>query len=101
MITRTGFRLVTACAIVPLLLSGCLGGGGGGSSSSNTPDPVEPGEPGQPDSSFVALFNTTTGDLPFPTNLPFLGTSDGTLNLTLGENPTALATQMNDLDGWS
>ena len=102
MITRTGFRLVTACAILPLLLSGCLsGGGGGGSSSSNTPDPVDPGEPGQPDSTFVALFNTSTGDLPFPTNLPFLGTSDGTLNLTLGDNPTALATQMNDLDGWS
>jgi len=83
------------------MLSGCLSSGGGGSSSANTRDPVDPGEPGAPDSTFVALFNPTSGALPFPTNLAFLGTDDGTLNIALGETPTPLATQLNDLDGWS
>ena len=95
------FKLMTMGSIIPLMLSGCLSSGGGGSSSSNTPDPTDPGGPDTPDSTFVALFNPATGDLPFPTNLAFIDTEDGTLNLTLGETPTALATQLNDLDGWS
>ena len=99
MSVRKRASLVGLCSIVPLVLGGCLSSGGG--SSSKAPDPAEPGAP---DSTFVALFNPATGDLPFPTNLPFLGTEDGTLNIPvdgLEGSALVLASQMNDLDGWS
>lgn len=99
MSVRKRARLVGLYSIVPLVISGCLSSGGG--SSSRAPDPAEPGAP---DSTFVALFDPTTGDLPFPTNLPFLGTEDGTLNIPvdgLEDLALALASQINDLDGWS
>lgn len=101
MINDTRFKLMTMGSIIPLVLSGCLSSGGGGSSSSNTPDPTDPGGPDTPDSTFVALFDPATGALPFPVNMSFIGTEDGTLNINLGPEPRILATQLNDLDGWS
>src|SRR5690606_16234432 len=99
MLFKKGFALATLGAVAPLMLSGCLSSSGG--SSSRAPDPVDPGAPG---STFVALFDPATGELPFPTNLPFLGTTDGTLNIPTNElegTARILAEQMNDLDGWS
>lgn len=97
----TRFQANTAAAglIIPLLLGGCLSGGDGSSSSGPTPPP----EPGAP-SSFVALFDPASGELPFPTNLAFEGTTDGTLNIPtegLEGVELVLANQLNDLDGWS
>lgn len=100
MLFKKRFTLIALGPIVPLILSGCLSGSSG-SSNSQAPDPVEPGTP---DSSFVALFNPTAGELPFPTNLAFLGTEDGTLNIPTADLTDAaftLTSQMNDLDGWS
>src|SRR5690606_39392006 len=94
MSVRKRASLVGLCSIVPLVLGGCLSSGGG--SSSKAPDPAEPGAP---DSTFVALFNPATEDLPFPTNLPFLGTEDGTLNIPvdgLEGSALVLASQMNE-----
>lgn len=99
MTTQSHLKAAACGLIVPFVLSGCLSGGGGSSSSGATP----PGEPQTP-SNFVALFDPTSGELPFPTNLPFLGTEDGTLDLPtegLTGTPLTLASQMNDLDGWS
>ena len=99
MLFNKRFAFASMGAVAPLLLSGCLSSGGG--SSSRAIDPVDPGAP---DSTFVALFDPATGELPFPTNLAFLGTTDGTLNIPTDElegTARILAEQMNDLDGWS
>ncbi|RFA26141.1 hypothetical protein CAI21_17560 [Alkalilimnicola ehrlichii] len=80
-------RMLAAIFIgVPLALTGC----GGSSSSSSSPTPA------------TALFDLS-GDpdkLPYPTNLLFNGTDDGTLNI-----PNALGLdiidELNRLDGWS
>ncbi|MFO1424007.1 MAG: Ig-like domain-containing protein [Candidatus Competibacteraceae bacterium] len=52
---------------------------------------------------FYAVFNPAAGQLPFPTNLLFSGSTDGTLNIPVAD-PTNLAdprVAMNGLDGFS
>lgn len=52
---------------------------------------------------FYARFNPATGDLPFPTNLLFSSSTDGTLNIPVAD-PMNLAdprVAMNGLDGFS
>ncbi len=52
---------------------------------------------------FYAVFDPTAGQLPFPTNLLFNGSTDGTLNIPVAD-PTNLAdpkVAMNGLDGFS
>ncbi len=52
---------------------------------------------------FYARFNPAAGDLPFPTNLLFSSSTDGTLNIPVAD-PTNLAdprVAMNGLDGFS
>ncbi|MDS4060194.1 MAG: hypothetical protein RKP73_16715, partial [Candidatus Contendobacter sp.] len=52
---------------------------------------------------FYAVFNPAAGQLPFPTNLLFSGSTDGTLNIPVAD-PTNLAdpkVAMNQLDGFS
>ncbi len=52
---------------------------------------------------FYAVFDPTAGQLPFPTNLLFGGSTDGTLNIPVTD-PTNLAdprVAMNELDGFS
>lgn len=51
-----------------------------------------------------ALFNPAAGDTPFPNNLLFLGSADGTLNIPLGEGediPSNPAVAMNQQTGFS
>jgi len=52
---------------------------------------------------FYAVFDPAAGQLPFPTNLLFNGSTDGTLNIPVAD-PTNLAdpkVAMNELDGFS
>ena len=96
-------RFVAALLIAGLLVAGCSG------SSSDSIGPTDPtsgnGAPPAPPSgvgSFVPLFRPTSGVLPFPIDLYFSGTTDGTLNL-----PSSLAAltphfaALNALDGYS
>ncbi|MDA3904287.1 MAG: hypothetical protein PF441_12675 [Desulfuromusa sp.] len=55
-------------------------------------------------SGFTAYFDLSAGVLPFPTNLLFSGTEDGTLNIPLSDPPVASdapKVAMNALDGFS
>ncbi|HEY5720662.1 MAG TPA: hypothetical protein VIW02_09795, partial [Gammaproteobacteria bacterium] len=100
-------RHVTAITLASLLLVGCFsdssssGNAGIGPtntlSGNNAPPPPPAGV-----GSFVPLFRPTSGILPFPIDLYFVGTTDGTLNL-----PSSLAAltphfaALNALDGFS
>jgi hypothetical protein len=49
-----------------------------------------------------ANFNLTTGALPYPTDLFFAGSTDGTLNLpSIAYRPASMQSALNALDGWS
>jgi hypothetical protein len=79
-----------AAALVAVALAGC--------SASKDGDPLPP-----PASQvFKAEFSTTTGRLPYPTDLFFAGSTDGTLNLpTIAFRPAANQAALNSQDGWS
>jgi len=69
--------------------------GGDSDSTVSQPPPTRSG--------FVAEFNPTTGKLPFPSNLLFTGSKDGTLNIPVADpsdnaNPQVA---LNALDGFS
>lgn len=99
-------RLIAAViASGALVLVGCSGGGFGevtgqvdttsfnGNPGGSTPPP--------PPTSSTALFNLSTGQLPYPTDLYFAGSTDGTLNI---QPPNALMPNqaaINALDGFS
>jgi pimeloyl-ACP methyl ester carboxylesterase len=99
-------RLIAAAiASGALILVGCSNGGYGtvtgvadttsfnGNPGGSTPPP--------PPSSSTALFNLSTGELPYPTDLYFAGSTDGTLNI---QPPNALEPNqaaINALDGFS
>lgn len=52
---------------------------------------------------FYAKFNPAAGEIPFPTNLLFNGSTDGTLNIPVTDpaNPADPRVAMNGLDGFS
>jgi hypothetical protein len=98
-------RNLTAAGIlaVALALSGCSSHNdaitpvntfaGNGNPGGSTP-PAQPG-------AATALFNPATGQLPYPTDLYFAGSTDGTLNI---QPPNALMpnqASVNALDGYS
>jgi pimeloyl-ACP methyl ester carboxylesterase len=99
-------RLIAAgIATGALLLVGCSTGGYG--TVTGQPDTTSfNGNPGgstppPPPSSNTALFNLSTGQLPFPTDLYFAGSTDGTLNI-YPPNPVWPNQQyLNALDGFS
>ncbi len=86
-----------------LVLAGCSG------SSSDSIGPTDPtsgnGAPPPPPAGvgdFVPLFRPTSGVLPFPIDLYFSGTTDGTLNLPASVSAlTPHFAALNALDGWS
>lgn len=58
----------------------------------------------QPTGSFVAEFDPTNGTLPYPSNLLFSGSTDGTLNIPIadpGDPASATVRALNQLDGFS
>ena len=98
-------RLILATALSSALLAAC-------SSSSNSPRAVDAPVSRNDDGSLVtgvitAVFNPTTGAVPFPTDLAFSGTTDLTLNASLPvpSDPNNAANgpvrTINALDGWS
>src|SRR5688572_20796103 len=96
-------RIVAALLLFGFVLAGCSG------SSSDSIGPTDPtsgnGAPPPPPSgvgNFVPLFRPTSGVLPFPIDLYFSGSTDGTLNLpTSLRNLTPHFDALNALDGWS
>ena len=87
-----------------LFLVGCSGGGYGtvtGQVDTTTFAQAGGSTPPPPPSTSTALFNLSTGQLPFPTDLYFAGSTDGTLNI---QPPNALwpnQQYLNALDGFS
>lgn len=58
----------------------------------------------QPDTAFVAEFDPAAGVLPYPSNLLFTGSTDGTLNIPVadpGDPASASLQALNQLDGFS
>src|SRR5687767_9604973 len=102
-----GATVMTNRLVAALLAAGCLLAGCSGSN----PDGIGPTDPtsgnGDPGSSpgvgeFVPLFRPTSGVLPFPIDLYFSGSTDGTLNLpTAVRNFTPHFDALNALDGFS
>jgi hypothetical protein len=94
-------RYAATALLASLTLAGCSG------SSNDGIGPTDPtsgnGNPATPSAgAFVALFRPSSGILPYPTDLYFSGTTDGTLNL-----PASIAAftphfaAVNALDGYS
>jgi pimeloyl-ACP methyl ester carboxylesterase len=75
-----------------LMLSAC---GGDGDATASQPPPTRSG--------FVAEFNPNEGKLPFPNNLLFSGSADGTLNIPVADpaNLEDPRVALNALDGFS
>src|SRR5688572_23620657 len=95
-------RLAAALLAAGCLLAGCSG------SSSDGIGPTDPtsgnGDPGGSSGvdEFVPLFRPTSGVLPFPIDLYFSGTLDGTLNLPTSVSAlTPHFAALNALDGFS
>ncbi len=96
-------RFSAVLLIAGLVLAGCSG------SSSDSIGPTDPtsgnGAPPPPPAGvgdFTPLFRPTSGVLPFPIDLYFSGTTDGTLNLPASVSAlTPHFAALNALDGWS
>jgi hypothetical protein len=95
-------RFIPSLLVAGLVLAGC-----GGSSSDNI-GPTDPtsgnGAPPPPAGvgAFTPLFRPSTGVLPFPIDLYFSGSTDGTLNLPASLSAlTPHFAALNALDGWS
>lgn len=96
-------RYAATALVAGLMLGACSGSG---SDSIGATDPTSGnGDPGSPPAgvgSFKALFQPSAGVLPYPTDLYFNGSTDGTLNL-----PASIAAftphfaSVNALDGYS
>ena len=82
---------VVAAALATVVLGGC--------SVSKNGDPY----PQPLTDVFTAEFNTTSGALPYPTDLFFNGSTDGTLNppATIPWRPASNREALSALDGWS
>src|SRR5437763_181018 len=96
-------KLVAAAVVlVALLAVGCTGGNGViGSSNLDLLNGNPGSSPPPTPSSSTALFRLSTGQLPYPTDLYFAGSTDGTLNI---QPPNALWPNqpfVNALDGFS
>ena len=98
-------RLVaTGAALAALLLQACSGGGygsvgppdtssGNGNPGGSTPPPPTPAA--------TALFQLSAGVLPYPTDLYFAGSTDGTLNIQPPNPVMPNQAAINALDGFS
>ena len=96
-------KLIAAgVVLVAMVAVGCTGGNGViGSSNLDLLNGNPGGSPPPTPSSSTALFRLSTGQLPYPTDLYFAGSTDGTLNI---QPPNALWPNqpfVNALDGFS
>jgi pimeloyl-ACP methyl ester carboxylesterase len=94
---------LTALIVTALIVAGCGGGNG-------TVGPTNPasgnGNPGgstppAPNDPATALFQPLQGVLPYPTDLYFSGSTDGTLNIQPANALMPLQSSVNQLDGFS
>jgi hypothetical protein len=99
-------RLLAAAALVAIVTAGCS------SSVENSPDvgPTDPtagnGNPGGANppagtAATAALFQPAQGVFPFPNDLYFSGTADGTINIQPANGLIPQQAGLNALDGWS
>ena len=98
-------RHITATSLVAitLLAAGCGGGGdsiGPTDTSSGNGNPGGATPPAQ-NAATVALFQPLQGLLPYPTDLYFSGSTDGTLNIQPANSLSPLQSGVNALDGFS
>jgi pimeloyl-ACP methyl ester carboxylesterase len=94
-------RLIMAASVAAaLLLSACSGSHGavGPMSTSASPAAVDHSTP---HAAAAALFKPLQGVLPYPTDLYFAGSTDGTLNIQPDELLTPNQEALNSLDGFS
>jgi dienelactone hydrolase len=96
-------RLLAFSLAASALLVACGGGGAGHGEAGPTDPGSGNGNPGGgPKPAFRALFEIGTGILPYPTDIYFLGTNDGTLNLPASLKPLLPHfDSLNALDGYS
>jgi pimeloyl-ACP methyl ester carboxylesterase len=94
--------IAAAIATVALLIGGCTAGDTIGPANTNSMN----GNPGgatpvTPSGTNVALFKPASGILPYPTDLYFAGSTDGTLNIQPANALEPIQTAVNALDGFS
>jgi pimeloyl-ACP methyl ester carboxylesterase len=93
--------IVAAVCSLVALLAGCSGGNGViGSPNLNSLN-GNPGGPVPQPSSSTALFHPVAGVLPYPTDLYFAGSTDGTLNIQPANALMPNQAAVNALDGFS
>jgi len=95
--------LATGIVAVALLLGACSGGGYGSVGPGNTDSGNLPGggTPAPPPTSSTALFQVNAGVLPYPTDLYFAGSKDGTINIQPPNPVEPNQAAINGLDGFS
>ena len=98
-------KLITAATLCSaVLVSACAGGGYGSVGSSDTTgfngNPGGSTPPAQP-APATALFHPASGQLPYPTDLYFAGSTDGTLNIQPANALMPNQAAINALDGYS
>jgi pimeloyl-ACP methyl ester carboxylesterase len=98
-------KLIAAGMVsVALLVGGCSGGGHGTVGTANLTgfngNPGGSTSPTQPSAS-TALFHPAAGVLPYPTDLYFFGSTDGTLNIQPANALMPNQAAINALDGFS
>ncbi len=94
----------TSLIVAALMLAGC-GGGGKGEVGPTNPASGN-GNPGgatapEPNAATTALFQPLQGVLPYPTDIYFSGSTDGTLNIQPANALMPLQSSVNQLDGFS
>jgi hypothetical protein len=94
----------TSFIVAALVLAGCGGGGKGDvgptnpTSGNGNPGGATPPEQNAPT---TALFQPLQGVLPYPTDVYFSGSTDGTLNIQPANALMPLQSSINQLDGFS
>jgi hypothetical protein len=93
----------TSLIVAALMLAGCGGGNGEVGPTNTASGNGNPGgatPPAQNDPS-TALFQPLQGVLPYPTDVYFSGSTDGTLNIQPANSLIPLQSSVNQLDGFS